>query len=132
MSERKLQFSLANLERALDRLDEALAVSADAPLAIDGTIQRFGFAIELTWKTIKRFLEREGIEAATPRDSLKAAFAIGWIDDEPRWLAMMADRNATSHLYSEAEARELYGRIGGHAAAMRAVATLLRRRLDAA
>ena len=38
---------LDDLERALARLDEALTVPADAPLAIDGTIQRFEFAFEL-------------------------------------------------------------------------------------
>ena len=38
---------LLALGRALDRLGEALDQPEDNPLAIDGTIQRFEFAIEL-------------------------------------------------------------------------------------
>ncbi len=57
MSEARLRQSVENLGRALERLDEALAVPLDNPLAIDGTIQRFEFALELFWKTLKRLLE---------------------------------------------------------------------------
>jgi hypothetical protein len=39
MSACKRKQALANLERALSRLEEALAVPEDAPLAIDGTIR---------------------------------------------------------------------------------------------
>jgi hypothetical protein len=42
----RLDLRLETLAHALDRLAEALAVSPDAPLAIDGTIQRFEFAFE--------------------------------------------------------------------------------------
>lgn len=108
MSERKLRQSVENLERALNRLGEALAEPLDNPLAIDGTIQRFEFALELTWKALKRLLEREGIEAATPRSTLKQAYAAGWIEDETAWLQMLRDRNATSHIYDEKTARRVY------------------------
>lgn len=131
MSGRKDEQSLANLERALDRLDEALVVPADAPLAVDGTIQRFEFAIELTWKSLKRWLAAEGISTTTPRESLRAAYGAGWLADEALWLAMLADRNATSHIYDEAKARQIYDRIRGYAPAMRAAAVALRRRADA-
>ena len=66
MSDRKLRQSVDNLGRALARLDEALAEPLANRLAIDGTIQRFEFALELTWKTLKRLLEREGVTATRP------------------------------------------------------------------
>ena len=131
MSERKRETTLANLQRALARLQEALAISSDAPLAIDGTIQRYEFAIELTWKSIKRVLMDEGIETATPREAIKAAFKARWIDDEMLWLAMLKDRNATSHIYDEETARKIYGRIGNYFPTMqRALETLRARPLD--
>lgn len=126
MSDAKLGQSLANLGRALDRLEEALAEPEAAnSLVVDGTIQRFEFAIELLWKTLKRFLAFEGIETATPRETMRAAYQAHWIDDEPAWLAMLQDRNRTSHIYDEAMARAIYARIRDYAPLMRQVHGLL-------
>ena len=111
MSEAKLGQSIENLERALERLEEALAVSLDNPLAIDGTIQRFEFALELTWKTLRRLLEVKGRSISLPRDALKEAYAAGWLDDEDKWLEMLRDRNETSQIYNEEMARRIYNNI---------------------
>lgn len=91
---------------------------ADQPLAVDGTIQRFEFAIEVCWKTLKRALAYEGIEALTPREAIVESFAAELISDEWAWLEMLRDRNLTSHLYDEATALSIYGRIRAHCAAM--------------
>jgi nucleotidyltransferase substrate binding protein (TIGR01987 family) len=99
--------SLGQLERALDRLREALAQPATNPLAIDGTIQRFEFTIELFWKVMKRLLSREGVDARTPRETLRGAYAAGWLQDEIAWLDMLRARNDTSHAYDEALARRI-------------------------
>lgn len=120
MSARKRNTSLANLDRALGRLEEALEVPPDAPLAVDGTIQRFEFAIELTWKSLKRTLNDEGIAAATPREAIAEAFRANWIDDESLWLSMLKDRNATSHVYNEEMAKAIYARILQYAPVLRA------------
>ena len=110
MSER-LRERLDGFGRALDRLDEALAVPADAPLALDGTLQRFEFTFELAWKTLRDALEDEGIEARTPREVLREAYGAGWLDDEKAWIDMLRDRNLSSHVYSEEAAAEIYGRV---------------------
>lgn len=83
MSKRKIDDSLANLSKAMDRLREALEVPRTDPLVVEGTIQRFEFVIEIFWKALKRALEYEGIVVKTPRESLKQAFAAGWLSDEP-------------------------------------------------
>ncbi len=90
------------LGRALARLGEALAEPETNPLAIDGTIQRFEFAIELAWKALRRFLIREGVTTTTPREVLQEAYRAGWLSDEAAWLQMLRDRNQTSHTYNEA------------------------------
>ncbi len=107
----KLADSLESLGRALARLREGLELSDAAPLAIDGTIQRFEFVIELFWKTLKRALAAEGIETSTPREALQRAYQAGWLADEEAWLAALKDRNMTSHLYDEVAARAIYDRI---------------------
>lgn len=116
MTEPKLADSLLNLSRALQRLREALAVPSDQALAVDGTIQRFEFTIELCWKTLKRALAFEGIDTTTPREALVQAFAVGLIDDETAWLDMLRDRNRAAHIYDEAMAVDLYQRIRLHTA----------------
>ena len=45
---------LEQLQHAYDRLQDALRVSLEQELSIDGTIQRFEFTFELTWKTLYR------------------------------------------------------------------------------
>ncbi len=119
--------SLDELKRAVDRHGEALDEPETNPLAIDGTIQRFEFTIELFWKAMKRLLARDGIETATPREALRRAYQAGWIDDEEAWLAMIHDRSQTSHAYKEALARGIYADVRRTFPEMRrALETLIR------
>jgi nucleotidyltransferase substrate binding protein (TIGR01987 family) len=122
---------LGDLDRALMRLDEALAVPATAPLAIDGTIQRFEFVFELYWKAMKALLELASPSAdiGTARSVIKAAYAAGWIDDEAAWLDLLDMRNATSHTYREAVARDIYRRIALHAPMLRSTFPRLKGKL---
>lgn len=108
MSEEKIQQSLTNLGRALTRLKEALDEPGSNILFIEGTIQRFKCVIEPFWKAFKRLLDREGIQVSTPRESIKQAYQVGWIEDEEAWLEMLRDRNETSHVYDEATAQRIY------------------------
>lgn len=105
--DRKLIQSFDNLKRALKRLEEALQEDLENSLIVDGTIQRFEFTIELYWKTLKRLLSREGIDARTPRETLKESYQVGWLTNEQAWLQMLKDRNSTSHVYSEDMARKI-------------------------
>ena len=122
----RLPFRLDSFARALDRLDEALTVPSDAPLALDGTLQRFEFAFELSWKALKEALADEGIDARTPRETLREAFHAGWLPDEAPWLEMLHDRNQSSHVYSEEVAAEIYARVRPNAVVLRAALERLR------
>ena len=106
MTDRKLQDSLSNLEKALSKLEDALKIPKDRELVVEGTIQRFEYVIELMWKTLKRALEFEGIHPKTPRESVKEAFKIGWLNDENEWHDMLDSRNTTSHNYLDEELAE--------------------------
>lgn len=70
----------------------------------EGTIQRFEIAVELSWKTLKDYLEAEGvvIEAQTPRNVLKEAFAARILKDGQVWIDMLDHRNLLSHTYDAA------------------------------
>ncbi len=106
MSDRKLLDSLSNLGKALIKLEDALKIPKDRELVVEGTIQRFEYVIELMWKTLKRALDFEGIHPKTPRESVKEAFKIGWLDNENEWHDMLDSRNTTSHNYLDEELAE--------------------------
>lgn len=105
-----LKYSIQKLENAFIRL-KAGVVSSKDELDKDGVIQRFEFTFELLWKALKIFLEYQGIDIKTPRDSLKEAFRVEIIDDEEIFLDMLEDRNRTSHIYSKEVSEEIFNRI---------------------
>lgn len=119
--ERLLDFS-----KAVARLEEALDLVDPSPIIIDAVIQRFEFTYELAWKTMKAYLESQGLtESRTPKDVIRESFGIGLIEDGDGRLDMLADRNLTSHTYREDMAREIFGKIRGKHRAL--LVSLLRR-----
>lgn len=80
----------------------------------DAAIQRFEFCFELAWKSIQERAREEGLDCQTPRSCLQLAFKILWIEDEQGWLAMLQDRNRTSHTYDEELAQGVFRRLPNH------------------
>lgn len=119
--------SFSNFERALARFEEALTVPKDVLLAIDGSIQRFEFTFEASWKAMRNLLfSQEGVEVNLPREILKKAYLAGWIDDEKLWLSMLNHRNETSHIYNEEKAEEIYDMLAAYAKNLRMLCNLLK------
>ncbi len=112
---------LKNLGRALDRLEEAVARKRKDQLQIDGTIQRFEFCFSLCWKTLKYILEEDGDKTlmTTPGAVFREALSTGLLQDKAVWEQMLLDRNDTSHVYDEAKAREIHGRVPSYYKGMR-------------
>lgn len=112
MSNEKLNEKFEDYCRACEKLQSALTkdISAD-DLYLDGVIQRFEFCFELSWKLMKAYLSFEGIEANSPRSSIRESFKIGLITEAEEWLDMLEKRNLSSHTYDEETAREIYQHI---------------------
>lgn len=104
---------LTSLRNAVVRLREALTVT-ETDVSRDAAIQRFEFCFELAWKTIQECARGEGLDCQSPKGCLKLAFKTGWIEDEQGWLAMIEDRNRTTHTYDEQLARDVFGRLPGY------------------
>ena len=69
----KQRFS--NLKKAFDCLSQALAIDNPDIVQRAGIIQFFEMSFELSWKTIKDYLEYNGFEEQnSPRTVLKTAF----------------------------------------------------------
>ena len=79
-------------------------------IVIDCTLHRFEFTFELAWKTLKDYMEYNGIIEVTgsPREVIKEAFRNNIIQDGENWINMMLTRNSLSHLYDEEKSREIY------------------------
>lgn len=126
----KCEQSLANLEKAIANLEEAYTITPATRIVIDGTIQRFEIMIELYWKTLKRVLAYTGITASTPREALKAAYAVDLINNESAWLEMLNDRNLTSHIYDEDTALRIHEHVKSHLPLLKETFDALKKRLD--
>ena len=94
---------------ALERLQEALNEEV-TDVVIDGVLHRFEFTFELSWKTVKDYLEYLGVteKIGSPREIIQLGFKQGIISDGEAWIQMMLSRNTLSHLYDEKTSREIY------------------------
>lgn len=106
---KKIKRFLRDLEKALKRFEEATLVSVEEnEFAIEATIQRFEFSFELFWKTLRILLFDHGIDAGSPKQVLKEAYTLGWINNEQTWIDLLDARNVTSHVYNEQRAQAIY------------------------
>jgi len=100
--ERKWEF-----QSAVTRLDEACRAPFDS-IVRDSVIQRFEFCWELAWKTVSLWLNYQGINVQSPRETFREAHAVGLIEDGNLWSDMQKMRNLTVHTYNEELADEVY------------------------
>ena len=109
---RRFEERKQDLLNATERLKEALK-QEENDIVIDCVLHRFEFTFELAWKTMKDFLEYNGISEniGSPREILRRAFESHLIQDGEEWIDMMLARNSLSHLYDEETSRKIYKEI---------------------
>ena len=103
---------IENYKNALSQLEDAVQRCQKSPgdsLYRDGLIQRFEFTVELAWKSIKEYLEDQGVvlSITAPRGILKEAFSAGILQNGEQWNAILTARNLTSHVYDEKTAANI-------------------------
>lgn len=112
MTVEQIKMKLEEYEKAVAKLEAALKKDAATDdLYLDGVIQRFEFCFELAWKLMKAYLAYDGIEANSPRASIREGFVAGLITDAEAWLDMLEKRNLSSHTYDEKTALDIYEHI---------------------
>lgn len=108
----QIKYKWEDYSRALDRLCEALKKDTSLDdMYVDATIQRFEFTFELGWKLLKAVLEYDGIEANSPRGSIREGFKADLIENADKWLNMLEKRNLSTHTYDEETALEIYNAV---------------------
>lgn len=106
-----LEQKFSNLERAIHSLKGAVATPPIEDRDFGGIIQAFESAYELTWKTLKAILEREGLSAPFPRVTFEEAFNRNMIEGNEIWKEIMEARNQSVHTYDRAMAEGLCEKI---------------------
>ena len=99
------QYRFDNYKRAFTLLREAIEWRQERELTDlekEGTIQRFEYTWELAWKTLKDYLENEGVvlEKITPKAVLIASIEAKIIHQPDIWMQALDDRNKMSHIYN--------------------------------
>lgn len=105
--------AIENCIKALDKLENFIAISNENNTEIvrAGVIQAFEYNFEAFWKIFQKIAGEEGITANSPKTAFSAAFQMGLIQDERTWLAILTDRNLTTHTYHEDLANQIFKRI---------------------
>lgn len=104
----KLQSLLEDFKKATFRLEEVLSQEKNDFIR-DSAIQRFEFVFDISWKTIKAFLEEyHNVTCTSPKTCFREAFHQGLIDYDEFWIDLADLRNKTTHTYKEELAEEVY------------------------
>jgi len=118
--------------RALETLQEILAVAHPSRVERDAAIQRFEYTCEAVWKAAQRYLQEvEGLSIGSPKGSIRASRDVGFITDEQATLglAMIDDRNLTVHTYNESLAEEIHRQLPSYAGFLTVWLTAMEERL---
>ncbi|MDB5002945.1 MAG: nucleotidyltransferase substrate binding protein like protein [Mucilaginibacter sp.] len=118
---------LATFDQALKTFKESL-LDAPSQLERDGAIQRFEYCYDLSWKTLKQYLQRRGIvDLNSPKSVFNAAYTEKVIDDESTWSTIITKRNLSVHTYNQKLADSLFSELPEYYNAM---LTLLKAMVD--
>jgi len=97
-----------NYKSALDLLSKSVGRNDYTELEELGLIQCFEYTFELSWNTLKDYLEHQGyVELRGARDVIRKAFEVGLINDGEQWILTLTNRNRTSHTYNKQTAKEV-------------------------
>ena len=100
----RLRLSFALLDEAMR---ECVADRGNA-LRLAALAKTFESTFEYTWKRFKREADAAGLEAYSPRESLKAAAQLGLIKDLEQWNRFLNARNLSVHDYVGMDDKDMF------------------------
>lgn len=102
------QQRFSNYRKALAQLRKFMAQDQLNELEEQGLIQSFEYTHELAWNTLKDFLEHSGYtDIFGSKDATRMAFQLGLIEEGELWMAMIQDRNRSTHTYNPDTAKAI-------------------------
>ena len=88
-----------SFRKAFSRLKQAVDLAQQRELSdleTQGLIQGFEYTHELAWNTLKDFLQTQEFKLYGSRDTTRAAFKEGLIENGEAWMEMIRHRNLTT------------------------------------
>lgn len=91
-----------------------------------GAVQAFEFCYELAWKTLKRLLQKKGIEVSSPRDCFREAALNQMISDPKVWFGFLEKRNLTVHTYNHTTLEQVVQEFDAFSKALQEIFTYIK------
>ncbi len=94
----------------------------------NGQALKFGYSVELLWKTAKAFLREEhGIECNSPKSCIRSLFQNTTLDerDGNQLLRMIDQRNGLYQIYDQESFEEIWNSLGPNLELMKKAANLM-------
>ena len=106
------QQRFSNYKKALAQLKKFIDKGDLSELEKQGLVKAFEYTYELSWNTLKDFLEYQGKSGLIgSRDVFREAFKENIIIDGDEWMDMLKSRNLTIHTYNEETADEITDKV---------------------
>ncbi|MCE5286383.1 MAG: nucleotidyltransferase substrate binding protein [Pelosinus sp.] len=102
-----------NFSKAVSQLTEFVEKDRLNKFEVQGLIQCFEYTFELAWKTMKDYLEAQGFDVKSPRQTIQTAFQIELVEFGHVWIDALEKRNLMANTYDEKVAAEAEGLIRG-------------------
>ena len=72
-------------------------------------INAYQYTFELFWKTLQKYMQQlEMLDELGPGSVIRTAYQYQIIDNGPKYMAMLKDRNLITHTYKEDVAEDIY------------------------
>ena len=100
-----------NFNKAVAQLTEFIEKDTLNKFEVQGLIHCFEYTFELAWKTAKDYLEVQGFDVKSPRQTIQIAFQVELVKNGHVWMDALEKRNLMAHTYDENVAKEAEGLI---------------------
>lgn len=106
------QQRFSNYKKALAQLKKFIDKGDLSELEKQGLVKAFEYTYELSWNTLKDFLEYQGKSGLIgSRDVFRESFKENIIVDGEEWMNMLKSRNLTIHTYNQETADEITDKV---------------------
>lgn len=102
---------LEPFEQSLASLKEIYVPQTDSVILRDAIILRFQYSIEMAWKTSKKVIEDQGLEADSPKNVMRVLAKINLIESAEPWIDFVNARNLIVHTYNQDTAMEVFTKV---------------------